>query len=113
MNRITIILTLTILVSLQGCGQKQATDIQTKKNDISDYTQSFISIDSPRIALSNVKIIDGTGNPSRNSQTVLIENGIIVDIGDSKDIEITNGFHEMDLSGRTIIPGIIGMHNNT
>ena len=112
MNRITIILTLTILVSLQGCGQKQATDIQTKKNDISDYTQSFISIDSPRIALSNVKIIDGTGNPSRNSQTVLIENGIIVDIGDSKDIEITNGFHEMDLSGRTIIPGIIGMHNH-
>ena len=112
MNRITIILTLTILVSLQGCGQKQATDIQTKKNDISDYTQSFISIDSPRIALSNVKIIDGTGNPSRNSQTVLIENGIIVDIVDSKDIEITNGFHEMDLSGRTIIPGIIGMHNH-
>ena len=112
MNRITIILTLTILVSLQGCGQKQATDIQTKKNDISDYTQSFISIDSPRIALSNVKIIDGTGNPSRNSQTVLIENGIIVDIRDSKDIEITNGFHEMDLSGRTIIPGIIGMHNH-
>ena len=100
------------MVSLQGCGQKQATDIQTKKNDISDYTQSFISIDSPRIALSNVKIIDGTGNPSRNSQTVLIENGIIVDIRDSKDIEITNGFHEMDLSGRTIIPGIIGMHNH-
>ncbi|MDL5513303.1 amidohydrolase family protein [Arenibacter sp. M-2] len=112
MNRITIILTFTILVSLQGCGQKQVTDIQTKKNDISDYTQSFISIDSPNIALSNVKIIDGTGNPSRNSQTVLIENGIIVDIGDSKNIEITNGFHEMDLSGRTIIPGIIGMHNH-
>ncbi|SHF01451.1 Imidazolonepropionase [Arenibacter palladensis] len=114
MNRINIIviLTFTFLISLQGCGQKQATDIQSTRIDISDYSQSFISFDSPNIALSNVKIIDGTGNPSKNSQTVLMENGIIVGIGDANDIQIADDFFELNLSGRTIIPGIIGMHNH-
>ena len=112
MNRIHKTIIFTILVSLQTCAQKPETDIQAKEVSLSDYTQSFISLDTSNIALSNVKVIDGTGSPSKNSQTVLIQNGIIVDIRNAHDIQITDDFYEIDLSGKTIIPGIIGMHNH-
>ena len=112
MNRIHKTIIFTILVSLQSCAQKPETDIQAKEVYLSDYTQSFISLDTSNIALSNVKVIDGTGNPSKNYQTVLIQNGIIVDIGNANDIQIADDFYEINLSGKTIIPGIIGMHNH-
>jgi len=97
---------------MQSCAQKPETDIQANEVYLSDYTESFVSLDTSNIALSNVKVIDGTGNPSKNSQTVLIQNGIIVNIGNANDIQITEDFYEINLSGKTIIPGIIGMHNH-
>lgn len=112
MNRIHKTIIFIILVSLQSCAQKPETDIQAKELYFSDYTQSFVSLDTSNIALSNVKVIDGTGNPSKNSQTVLIQSGIIVDIGNANEIQITDDFYEINLSGKTIIPGIIGMHNH-
>jgi imidazolonepropionase-like amidohydrolase len=112
MNRIHKSIIFIILGSLQCCAQKPETDIQAKEVYFSDYTQSFVSLDTSNIALSNVKVIDGTGNPSKNSQTVLIQSGIIVDIGNANEIQITDDFYEINLAGKTIIPGIIGMHNH-
>jgi imidazolonepropionase-like amidohydrolase len=86
--------------------------MQVTKGGLSDYTQSFVSLNTSKIALSNVMVIDGTGKPSKNSQTLLIQNGIIVTIGNVKDIQIADDFYEINLSGKTIIPGIIGMHNH-
>ena len=34
--------------------------------------QQFIAVDGPVIALTNVKVIDGTGAPAVMSQTILI-----------------------------------------
>ena len=112
MDRIHKIIIFSLFVLTQSCAQKIGTDGQASKVTLSDYTESFVSLDTSNIALSNVKVIDGTGNPSRNSQTVLIQNGIIVAIGNANDIQITDDFYEINLLGKTIIPGIIGMHNH-
>ena len=112
MNRILKILIVPILVSLQSCAQKQAELSQDSRVDLSDYTQSFVSLDSSRVALQNVKVIDGRGNPSKDSQTILIENGKILKIGNSNTLKVPDGFYQMNLSGKTVIPGIIGMHNH-
>src|SRR5262249_36461676 len=43
-------------------------------------TKSFIAIEAPIIALQHVRIIDGTGAPAVEDQTLIIENGAIREI---------------------------------
>ena len=112
MNRIHKTIIFILFVSLQSCAQKQVKDLQASKINLSDYTESFVSLDTSRIALLNAKIYDGTGNPAKASQSILIQNGTIIEIGNTNNIKITDDFHQIDLSGKTIIPGIIGMHNH-
>lgn len=112
MYRLYKIIIFTLFVSVQSCAQELETTMQTSKVTLSDYTKSFVSLDISKIALLNAKVFDGKGNPSKNSQTLLIQNGIIVDIGNANDVQITNDFYQINLSGKTVIPGIVGMHNH-
>lgn len=111
MNRIIILLNLAPLFLIIRCSIAQETNLEEKSVYLSDYTKSFLSLDYSRIALINVKVIDGTGIPAKESQTILIQNGIIVDVRNASDV-IPEDFHPLHLEGRTIIPGIIGMHNH-
>lgn len=71
----------------------------------------FIFEDSPIIALTDVKIIDGTNRPPRSSQTLVIRHGKIAAIGDS-NLPVPQGAKVFNLKGHTIIPGIVGMHEH-
>src|SRR5687767_11947424 len=72
--------------------------------------QQFIRYDSPTIALTNVRVIDGTGEPAREAQTILIQDGKIVWVGSGKNF--SGGAKVLDLSGYTVLPGLVGMHNH-
>jgi len=76
----------------------------------STVTKSFVTTDSSVIALQHVRVIDGTGAAPLIEQTVLIENGVIREIG--KAVSVPAGVHAIDLSGRTVIPGLVGMHDH-
>ena len=80
------------------------------KPALSPITKSFIASDAPVIALQHVRVIDGTGAAPLADQTVLIENGTIREIGTG--VSVPSGARTMDLSGRTIIPGLVGMHDH-
>lgn len=75
-------------------------------------TQQFISVQAPVIALEHVRVIDGTGAPARDDQTVLIENGTIRAIGDASSTPAPAGARVLDLTGRSVIPGLVGMHDH-
>jgi len=77
---------------------------------LTPVTKSFITVDAPVIALQHVRVIDGTGAAALPDQTVLIENGSIREIG--KTVSVPAGSHVMDLTGRTVIPGLVGMHDH-
>ena len=49
--------------------------------------EDFVAVQAPTVALTNVKVIDGTGGPAREGQTIVIQDGRIADIGpaDEKD----------------------------
>ncbi len=112
MNRVHKILIFVFLVSLQSCAQQQVRESQVSKTTLSDYTKSFVSIDTPRIALVNAKVIDGTGHAAQTAQTILVRNGIIEDVQNTNSLQIAADFYQIDLKGKTVIPGIIGMHNH-
>jgi imidazolonepropionase-like amidohydrolase len=55
-------------------------------------------------------VIDGTGAAPATDQTVLIENGVIREIG--KSVSIPSGARVIDLTGKSVIPGLVGMHDH-
>lgn len=81
-----------------------------EKPAFSPLTKSFITVDSPIIALQHVRVIDGTGAAPLADQTILIESGALREIG--KTVSVPAGARAIDLTGRTVIPGLVGMHDH-
>lgn len=73
--------------------------------------RKFIKFDQPLIALSDVTVIDGTGAPAQQHRTVILKNGRIETITDAGKAP-PSGAHVIDLAGRSVMPGLVGMHNH-
>jgi imidazolonepropionase-like amidohydrolase len=74
---------------------------------------SMVSLERPAtrvLVLDGAQIIDGTGGPPIPSGRIVIQDGRIVAIGSSKITPAPSGAERLDLSGRTIIPGLIDLH---
>ncbi|HVA72661.1 MAG TPA: amidohydrolase family protein [Candidatus Limnocylindrales bacterium] len=74
--------------------------------------REFVKVSAPVVALTHVRVIDGTGSPARNDQTIIISGGKIQSIGDSSGISVPAGAQVLDLSNKTVIPGLVGMHDH-
>ena len=78
----------------------------------SESVKKFIIIQSDTLALTHAKIIDGTGGPSKSDQTLVIMKGIIVSMGNSANTKVPVHAKIIDCTGKTIIPGMIMMHEH-
>ena len=74
--------------------------------------RAFVKEDARVLALTHVRVIDGTGAAPLSDQTVVIAEGKITAIGDASSTKIPEGAKILDLSGRTVIPGLVGMHDH-
>ena len=74
--------------------------------------RAFISVDAPVVALTHVRVVDGTGTTARDDQTIVIEGDRIREVGPSAQVKPPAGAQVVDLSGHTVIPGIIGLHDH-
>ena len=54
----------------------------------STLVRSFIKVDAPIAALINVRVIDGTGAPAREKQTIVIRAGNIAVTGETGRVAI-------------------------
>lgn len=72
--------------------------------------QQFIRYNEPVIALTNVRVIDGTGAAPVENQTVVISGGKITAVGST--VSIPAGAKTIDLAGYTVMPGLVGMHDH-
>jgi imidazolonepropionase-like amidohydrolase len=86
---------------------------QQGRPTLSPLTRRFVSVDAPVVALTNVRVVDGTGAPPREGQTIVIEGDKIAAVGATGSVGVPQGAHVMDLAGHTVIPGIVGLHNHT
>jgi imidazolonepropionase-like amidohydrolase len=80
---------------------------------IGAQVRPFVSTDAPVIALTNVRVVDGTGAPPREGQTIVIRDGRIAEVGPVAQVRAPQGAAVIDLTGHTVIPGLVGMHNHT
>src|ERR1051325_6318710 len=75
--------------------------------------QQFIRVEAPLIALTHVRVIDGTGAAAVEDQTVVIRDGKIQWIGPTRDAsKASDGAQLIDLAGYTVLPGLVGMHDH-
>ena len=74
--------------------------------------KTFVKVDDPVIVLNHVRVIDGTGAAARPDQAVVIQNGRIAAIGDSATTKAPGDARMLDLTGSTVVPGLVGMHNH-
>ncbi len=73
---------------------------------------NFVREQSPVIAITHVSVIDGTGAAARADQTVIIDHGRIATIGSSRRVRVPAGAAEIDGHGKSLIPGLVGMHEH-
>src|SRR6185436_13705740 len=71
----------------------------------------FVKVDAPVIALTHVRVIDGTGAPARADQTLVIRDGLIAAVG--TNVAIPNGATVIDATGKTVMPGLVMLHEHT
>ena len=72
----------------------------------------FLKTDAPVVALEHVRVIDGTGVPPLDDQTMVIDHGRIAALGRAGEVQIPDGAQRLALAGHTVIPGIVGMHEH-
>lgn len=72
----------------------------------------FVSVNAPVVALTHVRVIDGTGAPAVADQTIVIQAGKIQSLGPTATTPVPAGAVTKDLSGSTVIPGLVGMHDH-
>ncbi|PYV46968.1 MAG: amidohydrolase [Acidobacteria bacterium] len=79
---------------------------------LSPEVKQFVKTDAPVIALEHVRVIDGTGTPARDDQTILLVKGKIGSVGDSTSASVPKDAQILDLHGYSVMPGLVGMHDH-
>jgi imidazolonepropionase-like amidohydrolase len=105
MKKLTLLLLLTVTHSFAQTPERQ----------------QFIRVEAPVIMLTHLRVIDGTGAAPLEDQTIIIRDGKIQSIQPSAKSEMTQpgttanspvNAHVIDLTGYTVLPGLVGMHNH-
>ena len=72
----------------------------------------YVSVDAPVVALTNARVIDGTGGPVREGQTILIKDGVIAALGAAATVKPPEGARIIDLTGKSVLPGLVMVHEH-
>ncbi|WP_298550850.1 MULTISPECIES: amidohydrolase family protein [Flavobacteriaceae] len=118
MKQLTFILIIAIFL---GCKQNSKSEFIAlgsdkisirERKELNQNILNYVKYNSDVLALTNVTVFDGKGNPAKENQTLIVENGHFQAIGQSSKIDIPKGATTINLKGKTIIPGIVGVHNH-
>lgn len=102
--RLTVVLALAALAGPPLTAQRP--------ESLSDQVRQFVQVDAPIVALTHVRVIDGTGAAAKDDQTIVIQGGRIAAVGPAASVRVPEGARVLDLRGHTVIPGIVGMHDH-
>ena len=74
------------------------------------YSSSWKGISFPQLILTNFKLFDGINNQLDEGQVVLVQGGVIKDLGRMTEPAASSNCKVVDLKGNTLMPGLIDNH---
>ena len=86
--------------------------IDAQRPELSAAVRGYVKVDAPVIALTHVRVIDGTGAAARDDQTLIIRDGNIAAMGPSASVAAPPGATVIDLTGKSVIPGLVMVHEH-
>jgi enamidase len=75
-------------------------------------TRSYVRVDTNLVALTNVRVIDGTGAAPMENQTIIVRDGRIAALGPTTTTPIPAAAQIVDLAGKTVMPGLVMVHEH-
>src|SRR5712671_3774769 len=100
---------LTVLASLPLLS---SLELRAQRPTLSAAVHGYVAVDTPIVALTHARVIDGTGAPARDDQTLIIRDGRIAALGASQSIAVPAGAQVVDLTGKSVIPGLVMVHEH-
>ena len=76
-----------------------ATTLSAQRPVEGSAAEGYASVTAENIALTGVTLLDGTGEPARRGQTVVISGNRIAAVGADGTVDIPAGAEVMDLTG--------------
>lgn len=73
-------------------------------------TPSPTPVRAGRLALVHATVVDVRAGRDISAQTIVIDGGRIVDVGDDASVRVPAGAHIVDATGRYVLPGLWDMH---
>src|SRR5881398_242733 len=70
--------------------------------NLSPEVKQFVKVDAPIVVLQHVRVIDGTGAPAREDQTVLVSNGKVESVANAASASVPKGSQVLDLHGYSV-----------
>jgi imidazolonepropionase-like amidohydrolase len=102
---------LTVLAASALCSPVLAAPVLAPPPELGPDVRQFVQVPAGQIAITHLRIIDGTGAPAVEDQTLFIDGSKIAAV-QSSSAPIPAGYRIIDGSGQTAIPGLVGMHNH-
>jgi len=102
----------SVLAVLASLPLLSSPELRAQRPTLSAAVHAYVTVDSPVVALTHVRVIDGTGAPARDDQTLIIRDGRIAALGASQSIAIPAGAQVIDLTGKSVIPGLVMVHEH-
>ena len=87
-----------------------AGNVEEQMAALNKYTEDLKGNQAAVKALVGGDIVDGVSGNTQKDMTLIIENGIIKTIGKSAAVSIPENAEVIDVSGKTLIPGLWDMH---
>jgi len=78
----------------------------------SPQVKKYIDYDTAFIAFTHCRLADVKHLKMLEDQTVIVRNGVITEVGDSKKLAPPSGAAIIDLTGRSLLPGFVLLHEH-
>ncbi|MGE0552584.1 MAG: amidohydrolase family protein [Gemmatimonadales bacterium] len=75
--------------------------------------RNYVAVEDPVVAITHVRVVDGTGKAGVADQTVVLRDGRIAALGPSGSTAVPSGARVIDGSGKSLIPGLVGLHDHS